>query len=59
MIVYYQPGIGTFTPPGLFFRTTQLVVQVLDQALAWYLEDHVVGFTTLFKSSSETYITLI
>ncbi|KAG9007529.1 hypothetical protein FRB94_014298 [Tulasnella sp. JGI-2019a] len=42
-LVYYQTGLGTYTPPGIGFGFGQLVVQTLDQGLAWYLEEHVLG----------------
>ncbi|KAG9034323.1 hypothetical protein FRB95_013359 [Tulasnella sp. JGI-2019a] len=42
-LVYYQTGIGTYTPPGYAFGIGQFVVRALDEAVAWYLEEHVLG----------------
>ncbi|KIO15427.1 hypothetical protein M407DRAFT_87119, partial [Tulasnella calospora MUT 4182] len=42
-LVYYQTGIGTYTPAGFISRMGQKVARVLDEAFAWYLEDHVIG----------------
>ncbi|KAG8910030.1 hypothetical protein FRC01_006588 [Tulasnella sp. 417] len=42
-LVYYQTGIGTYTPSGLISRIGQKVARALDEAFAWYLEDHVIG----------------
>ncbi|KAG8904547.1 hypothetical protein FRB99_001587 [Tulasnella sp. 403] len=42
--VYYQTGIGTYDPSG---RSSWIITSklnlALDQAVAWYLEDHVLG----------------
>jgi uncharacterized protein (DUF2235 family) len=40
-IAYYQPGIGTFTPPGVLGKLKQWFIKRLDLAVAWLLEDHV------------------
>ncbi len=40
-IAYYQPGIGTFAPPGVWGKLKQWFVTRLDLAVAWLLEDHV------------------
>lgn len=42
-LVYYQTGIGTYTSPGFISGISQKVAQVLDEAFAWYLQDHVVS----------------
>jgi hypothetical protein len=44
--VYYQTGIGTYTPEGAYNAVTTLgkkVTETADQAVAWYLRDHVIG----------------
>jgi uncharacterized protein (DUF2235 family) len=38
---YYQPGIGTMAPPGVFGRLKRWFVTRLDLAIAWLLSDHV------------------
>ena len=38
---YYQPGIGTFAPPGVWGHIKQWFVTRLDLAIAWLLSDHV------------------
>ena len=38
---YYQPGIGTFLPPGFWGHLRGLVARILDLAIAWLLYDHV------------------
>ncbi|KAG8969922.1 hypothetical protein FRC05_000773 [Tulasnella sp. 425] len=42
-LVYYQTGIGTYAPTGFMSRIGARVAQALDEAFAWYLEDHVLG----------------
>jgi uncharacterized protein (DUF2235 family) len=38
---YYQPGIGTFAPPGMWGKIRKWIVTRLDLAIAWLLVDHV------------------
>ncbi len=38
---YYQPGIGTSTPVGIWGRFKRWVAKVVDLAIAWFLSDHV------------------
>jgi uncharacterized protein (DUF2235 family) len=38
---YYQPGIGTFAPPGVWGKFKKWFITRLDLAIAWLLEDHV------------------
>jgi uncharacterized protein (DUF2235 family) len=38
---YYQPGIGTMPPPGVFGRLKRWFLTRLDLAIAWLLSDHV------------------
>lgn len=40
-LCYYQPGIGTFAPPGTWGRVKRWLITRLDLAIAWLLEDHV------------------
>lgn len=38
---YYQPGIGTYAPPGTWGKFRHWWITRLDLAIAWLLEDHV------------------
>ena len=38
---YYQPGIGTFPPPGVWGKFRKWFITRLDLAVAWLLEEHV------------------
>jgi uncharacterized protein (DUF2235 family) len=40
-LAYYQPGIGTFAPPGVWGHIKKWIVTRLDLAIAWLLEEHV------------------
>ncbi len=40
-LAYYQPGIGTFPPPGVWGKVKQWIVTRLDLAIAWLLQEHV------------------
>jgi uncharacterized protein (DUF2235 family) len=40
-LAYYQPGIGTFPPSGVWGRLKSWFVTRLDLAIAWLLSDHV------------------
>ncbi|KIO29802.1 hypothetical protein M407DRAFT_69958 [Tulasnella calospora MUT 4182] len=43
-LCYYQPGIGTYLgPTTVWSPTLQQVAKTLDQALAWYLDTHIMG----------------
>ncbi|KAH7344051.1 hypothetical protein B0J17DRAFT_200724 [Rhizoctonia solani] len=42
-LVYYQPGIGTYTNPGIFTPLTMKLANVLDEAVAWYIGAHITG----------------
>ncbi|KAG8945473.1 hypothetical protein FRC04_000758 [Tulasnella sp. 424] len=53
-LVYYQTGIGTTAPPGLISSIGQKVARVLDEAFAWYLQDHVMaGYKFLMDTYEE------
>ncbi|KAG9003222.1 hypothetical protein FRB90_011229 [Tulasnella sp. 427] len=51
-LVYYQTGIGTYAPTGFISTIGARVAQVLDEAVAWYLKDHVLAG---YKFLMETY----
>jgi len=38
---YYQTGIGTMAPPGVWYKIQRWWMTRLDLAIAWLLEDHV------------------
>lgn len=40
-LTYYQPGIGTFAPPGVWGAARKWLVTRLDLAIGWLLEEHV------------------
>ncbi|CCO30034.1 putative protein YEL023C [Rhizoctonia solani AG-1 IB] len=42
-LIYYQPGIGTYTNPGIFTPLTMKLANVLDEAVAWYIGAHITG----------------
>ena len=49
-LTYYQPGIGTFAPPGVWGKTKRWFITRLDLAVAWLLEDHVTdGYRFLMR----------
>jgi uncharacterized protein (DUF2235 family) len=42
-LTYYQTGVGTAMPPGLYSRIVRRVVEELDMAFAILLDDHVLA----------------
>src|SRR5271154_5759484 len=40
-LCYYQPGIGTFAPPGTWGKFKKWWITRLDLAVAWLLSEHV------------------
>src|ERR1035437_3175399 len=53
-IAYYQPGIGTFAPPGVWGKVRQWFITRLDLAVALLLEDHVTdGYRFLMRYYQE------
>ncbi|QRV72408.1 hypothetical protein RhiJN_00422 [Ceratobasidium sp. AG-Ba] len=42
-LVYYQPGIGTYTNPGIFTPISMKMANMLDQGVAWYIGAHITG----------------
>lgn len=53
-LAYYQPGIGTFAPPGVWGKLKKWFITRLDLAIAWLLEDHVCdGYRYLMRYYQE------
>ncbi|CAE6520175.1 unnamed protein product, partial [Rhizoctonia solani] len=42
-MVYYQPGVGTYVPPGILLPITHQLAKIADQGVALYLDKHVMG----------------
>ncbi|EMD39825.1 hypothetical protein CERSUDRAFT_81159 [Gelatoporia subvermispora B] len=42
-LCYYQPGVGTYVNPSIMSPIWQWIAKVLDEAVAWYLDEHVRG----------------
>lgn len=42
-MVYYQPGIGTWTDPGIHGYIQRWIAKTADLAVAWYLDGHVMS----------------
>jgi uncharacterized protein (DUF2235 family) len=40
-MIYYQPGIGTWTAPGIHGTIQRWVAKTVDLAIAYFLPDHV------------------
>ncbi|PVF92195.1 hypothetical protein CPB86DRAFT_769670 [Serendipita vermifera] len=40
-LVYYQPGIGTYTPPGVRGSIQNKIAKFVDTCFGWYLDQHV------------------
>ncbi|CAE6367702.1 unnamed protein product [Rhizoctonia solani] len=50
-MVYYQPGIGTYSHPGLKTSIGSKISAKLDQGIAWYLYQHVIdGYKYLMQT---------
>ncbi|CAE6367639.1 unnamed protein product [Rhizoctonia solani] len=52
-MVYHQPGVGTYglSPPGYIASLFQKSTSLIDQAVAWYLYQHVIdGYTYLMET---------
>jgi len=41
-LAYYQPGIGTSVPPGVWGHLKRKVFETIDLATAWFLSTHVI-----------------
>ena len=49
-LAYYQPGIGTFAPAGIWGRTKRRVFSQIDLAIGWFLKEHVTcGYRFLMR----------
>ena len=59
-IAYYQPGIGTMAPQGLWGRFHRWFATRLDLAIAWLLQDHVTSayrfLMRYYEAGDEIYI---
>jgi len=42
-LCYYQSGIGTYTNPGIMSPIAKWFAMMADEAVAWYLDHHVMG----------------
>ncbi|CAE6377862.1 unnamed protein product [Rhizoctonia solani] len=50
-MVYYQTGVGTYSPPGTLTSAGLAIASKLDEAVAWYLYQHVIdGYRFLMES---------
>ncbi|CAE7055861.1 unnamed protein product [Rhizoctonia solani] len=50
-MVYYQPGVGTYTTPGLLTGWGKQVASGADQAIAWFHYQHVIdGYRYLMQT---------
>ncbi|KIM33347.1 hypothetical protein M408DRAFT_309602 [Serendipita vermifera MAFF 305830] len=50
-MVYYQPGIGTYTAPSIHGMLRQRVLRTADLAVAWCLSAHITaGYTFLMEN---------
>ncbi|CAE6519214.1 unnamed protein product [Rhizoctonia solani] len=50
-MVYYQTGVGTYSSPGLTTSAGLAIASKLDEAVAWYLYQHVIdGYRYLMET---------
>ncbi|KAF8598513.1 hypothetical protein BDV93DRAFT_609782 [Ceratobasidium sp. AG-I] len=50
-MVYYQTGVGTYSPPGMLTDLGLKIAEKADEAAAWYLYQHVIdGYKFLMES---------
>lgn len=50
-VVYYQTGVGTYAPPGFMTNTGLSVAAKADEAMAWFLYQHVIdGYKYLMQT---------
>ncbi|KAF8671510.1 hypothetical protein RHS04_08292 [Rhizoctonia solani] len=50
-MVYYQTGVGTYSPPGMLTSAGLAIASKLDEAVAWYLYQHVIdGYRYLMET---------
>ncbi|EKM49551.1 uncharacterized protein PHACADRAFT_265089 [Phanerochaete carnosa HHB-10118-sp] len=50
-LCYYQPGVGTYFHPGAVQPLFQWGARMLDEAIAWYLDEHVRGGYTFLMQN--------
>lgn len=49
-LAYYQPGIGTIAPLGVWGKIKRKIITEIDMAVAWLLENHVTdGYRFLMR----------
>ncbi|EJT99634.1 hypothetical protein DACRYDRAFT_37114, partial [Dacryopinax primogenitus] len=41
--VYYQTGVGTYIPPGIFMRFMVNFLKKMDEGFAWDISNHIMG----------------
>jgi uncharacterized protein (DUF2235 family) len=50
-LCYYQAGVGTYFSPGIVKPIFQWAATILDEAIAWYLYEHVIdGYKFLMQN---------
>ncbi|KZP18957.1 hypothetical protein FIBSPDRAFT_1045887 [Athelia psychrophila] len=50
-LCYYQAGVGTYFKPGVVSPLWGWLAKIADQAVAWYLDEHVMqGYTFLMQN---------
>lgn len=50
-LCYYQAGVGTILPPGIWEPALEWVAKTLDLAFAWYLNQHIMdGYRYLMQN---------
>ncbi|PFH49951.1 hypothetical protein AMATHDRAFT_146421 [Amanita thiersii Skay4041] len=50
-LCYYQAGIGTWFNPGVVSPVFHWIAKVMDEAIAWYLDEHVMnGYRFLMQN---------
>ncbi|KDN34066.1 hypothetical protein RSAG8_12854, partial [Rhizoctonia solani AG-8 WAC10335] len=50
-MVYYQTGVGTYSSPGMMTSAGLTIASKLDEAVAWYLYQHVIdGYRYLMET---------
>ncbi|KAF8681348.1 hypothetical protein RHS04_03685 [Rhizoctonia solani] len=53
-MVYYQTGVGTYSHPGFWTGITEVIAKKADEAVAWYLYQHVIdGYRFIMESYRE------
>jgi uncharacterized protein (DUF2235 family) len=53
-LCYYDPGVGTWFRPGVVSPLFEWGAKILDLALAWYLDQHVMdGYRFLMQNYRE------